>query len=97
MSSPAEPIRIGLIDAASKRTLQRFGLRLGLLALFDMAGGRNELHTFIAMVDMAALFTCACAIFSKEKPGRGSLNQWDEALAMFGVRCAAVWLLSVGL
>lgn len=75
------------IDPASAATLKRFLLRVGLLALFDLALNRQPVGSFIAMMDVAAIFTGACAVFSGEPAGRGPLNQWDEALALFGVRC----------
>jgi hypothetical protein len=86
-----------LIDPASATAVRRFLLRLGLLTLFDLAAGRDQLHVFVGMVDMAWIFTCVCAIFTRDLMGGGPLNQWDEALAFFGLRCIAAALLAHGL
>jgi hypothetical protein len=75
------------LDPASLVTVKRFLLRLGLLATFALILNRQPATTFIGLIDLAAVLTCVCALFARDRPGRGPLNQWDEALALFGVRC----------
>jgi hypothetical protein len=79
--------RMMALDPASAVTLKRFLLRLGMLTMFALLLKQQMASSFIGLIDLAAIFTCACAIFSKDPAGRGPLNQWDEALALFGVRC----------
>jgi hypothetical protein len=76
-----------MIDPASAVTLKRFLLRVGLLALFAALLSRQPVGSFIGMIDVAAIVTGACAVFAQDPAGRGPLNQWDEALALLGVRC----------
>jgi len=77
------------IDPASAQTLKRFLLRVGLLAGFAALLSHQPGHTFIGMIDLAAIVTCACAVFAGDRVAKGPLNQWDEALALLGVRCLA--------
>ena len=85
------------IDPASAALLRRFLVRLALFLLFDLLAGRDRLHVFIAMADLSAIFTAACALFAGEPIGRGVLNQWDEALGFLGLRCLAAFVLAQGL
>lgn len=78
------------IDPASALTLKRFLLRIGLLAGFAVLLGRQPGASFIGMIDLASIITCVGAAFAKNPVGRGPLNQWDEAMALLGVRCMAV-------
>ena len=78
------------LDPASAVTLKRFLLRVGLLGTFAVLLSRRPGGSFIGMVDLAAIITCACALFARDPAGRGPLNQWDEALALFGIRCLGV-------
>ena len=86
-----------VIDPVSAALLRRFLVRLGLFLLFDLLAGRDQLHVLIGMLDLAAIFTCACAVFTREPMGRGPLNQWDEALAFFALRCLSALLMGQGL
>ncbi len=75
------------LDPASVLTLKRFLLRVGLLAGFATVLGRQPGASFIGMIDLASIITCVCAAFAKNPVGHGPLNQWDEAMALLGVRC----------
>ena len=86
-----------VIDPVSAALLRRFLVRLGLFLLFDLLAGRDQLHVLMGMLDLAAIFICACAVFAREPMGRGPLNQWDEALGFFALRCLAALLMAQGL
>jgi hypothetical protein len=83
------------IDPASALTLKRFLMRVGLLAAFAALLSRQPGATFVGMIDLAAVITGVCAVVAKNPIGRGPLNQWDEAVALLGVRCLVV--VGVGL
>ncbi|HEV2677979.1 MAG TPA: hypothetical protein VGV37_25835 [Aliidongia sp.] len=87
----------GPVDPVSATALRRFLLRLGLFALFAALAGHDRLHVFIGMADLAAIFTCVGALFTRAPMGRGPLNPWDEALAFFALRCLAAATLAQGL
>jgi len=75
------------IDPASALTLKRFLMRVGLLAAFAALLSRQPGATFVGMIDLAAIITAACAVVAGNPIARGPLNQWDEAVALLGVRC----------
>ena len=77
------------MNPASALTLKRFLMRVALLGAFAALLGRQPGHTFIGMIDLAAVVTSVCAVFCGEPVARGPLNQWDEAVALLGVRCLA--------
>jgi len=81
------------LDPASAVTLKRFLLRVGLLGTFAVLLSRRPGGSFIGMIDLAAIITCACAVFARDPMGKGPLNQWDEALALFGLRCLVAGML----
>jgi hypothetical protein len=87
------PSLAALLDPASRVTLKRFALRVALLGLFAVALSRQPAASFLGTIDLAAIITCACALFAGDAVGRGPLNQWDEALALLGLRCLMMGVL----
>lgn len=82
----------GGLDPASRRTLVRVGYRLGtvsFLVLWPYLFGSRLLATALDLLSafgaLAGLFCMVVALLLREKPGRGALGHWDEALVYFAV------------
>lgn len=76
-----------LLDPASARALARVGLFLGFAGLWcsliHLLTARPV--TPVPMLLMAAGMAAGFAVANRERPFRGSLNRWDEALAFIGL------------
>lgn len=81
------------LDAESRRTISRFGLKLSLFlaaAVAFSAHNQRPLLGFAKMLEFwlyaAGLFAALAALITHQKPQQAVITQWDEALG-FGALC----------
>src|ERR1044071_4296813 len=85
-----------VIDPGSVYVLKRFALKVAILCAFAFPQVKAP-WGFPGAVTILALFSgllsALLAVYWRERPRRGPLNYWDEAVAFLGIAALAHWLL----
>lgn len=85
------PSLIGGLDTASRRTLHRLAIHLGAVVTMAVVLEPHVRAPFVAtMTSVLAIGAVFLALLRREAIRSSSLNRWDEAMALLGVKHLAL-------